>query len=119
MAIREYGGNILGHEILDMTLGEMKNYISEWFSFPGVKMIADGNDASNRKVVIIEEKSGKVVFEYAFTDNEPVTDETLVSTSGILNEELRGLIAQGYMLDKMIESPTIFDESDQEPGQRQ
>ena len=94
---------ILDKDIVQMSLGEMKNYIAEWFLGTNSKIVAGAYDTFERKVVITEEGSEKVIFEHNFTVRDFVTDDAIVSTSGILDDELRGLVAQCYRLDKQLE----------------
>lgn len=88
---------------VNMTLGEMKNYLSEWFLGTNFKIVAGAYDTFDRKVVISEEGSGDLIFEHTFTVKDFVTDDAIVSTSSIINEELRGLVEQCYRLDKQLE----------------
>ena len=91
---------------VNMTLGEMKNYLSEWFLNISSKVELGSYDTFERRVVITEPESGEILFTRSFGVDELVTNDVLVSTSGIVNDELRGLIEQCHRLDKQIEQTT-------------
>ncbi|MBP3582291.1 MAG: hypothetical protein J6J33_06030 [Clostridia bacterium] len=109
----------LNKDIVQMTLGEMKSYIAEWFLGTNSKIVAGAYDTFDRKVVITEEGSEKVIFEHTFTVKDFVTDDAIVSTSSILNDELRGLIAQCYRLDKQLEESAKERELNNNANQKQ
>ncbi len=109
----------LDKNIVQMTLGEMKGYISEWFLGTYSKIVAGAYDTFDRKVVILEEGSDNVIFEHNFTVKDFVTDDAIVSTSSILNEELRGLVAQCYRLDKQLEESKRENEAKKSGAQKQ
>ena len=88
---------------INMTLGEMKRYLSEWFLGTNFKIVAGEYDTFNRQVVITEENSDLVLFARDFDVKELITDESIVSTDCIKNDELRGLVEQCYRLDKQLE----------------
>lgn len=109
----------LNNDIVQMSLGEMKNYISEWFLGINTKIVAGAYDTFDRKYVITEEGSGNVIFEHTFKVQDFVTDDAMVSTSGILDDELRGLIAQCHRLDKQLAELDKNKESSQTASQKQ
>ena len=106
-------------DIVQMTLGEMKNYIAEWFLGTNSKIVAGAYDTFERKVVITEDSSAEVVFEHNFTVKDFITDDAIVSTADILDDELRGLVAQCYRLDKQLEETMNEKKSQQTANQKQ
>ena len=87
-----------------LTLGEMKNYLSEWFAHELVsKTIAGKYDSFERIYQLFEEGSNKVIFEHVFGISQFDTLDAIVSTAGIKDEELRGVVEQCIGLDRQME----------------
>lgn len=82
---------------------EMKQYLGEWFFFGTTSKIVPGKyDSGERTYQILDATSDEVIFEHLLGIDVIDDENALVSTNGIKNEELRGLIEQSIELDKQI-----------------
>ncbi len=90
---------------ITMSLGKMRNLISEWFNGATDKIIISGAyDSYDRKYVIFDRNNAdNVLLEKIFKVDELISDESKISTKNILNDEFRAMIVQCYCLDKQIE----------------
>lgn len=88
-----------------IALGKMKDYLSEWFAGPlKSKTVLGKYDSYERIYQLFEEGSEEsIVFEHVFKADQLESEDALVSTAGIKEEELRGLIEQCIGLDRQIE----------------
>ena len=88
-----------------LTMAELEKYISEWIS--GIMPVKSAEQ--NGEVIeylIIEPTGCSIVYSCRFNSEEYKGEEnTICSTAGITNDELRGLIEKCISLDKqMLES---------------
>ena len=60
-------------------------------------------EENKRSYSILETDTKEVVFEHKFVGNNDDVSDLIVSTAGIKNEELRGLVEQCWRLDQQIE----------------
>ncbi len=88
-----------------LTIATLRNYLDEWlFSTMSLKLLIDGRDDAFN-FVIVNSSNGEVVYRTTYAKGEFVSEEeTICSTSGIVNEEFRGVIEHSIMLDKQIAS---------------
>lgn len=86
-----------------MPLSEMKRYIGEWiFGDLQSSIEVGGYDSFEKIFKLRSEHDGELCFSQKFGFNEVVDDSTLVSTNGVVDEELRGLIVQCFSLDEQL-----------------
>lgn len=86
-----------------LTITGLRNYLDEWFlGTMSLGMLVDGSNDSFH-FLIIETTNNDVIFETIYKKDEyKGEDETICSTSGIVDEELRGLVEQCIALDKQL-----------------
>lgn len=84
-----------------LSLGQMKSYLSEWFDSLTEEIVkVDCQDYN--KALIIKDDKNKSVFYAPLADDESVNDKSQVFLSGIVNDELRGIINKCIELDAQI-----------------
>lgn len=88
-----------------LTISALRNYLDEWFNGTmSLAMSVDGRD-DIFNFLIVNSFNGEVIFSTIYDNHEYSNeDEAICSTSGIVNEELRGIIEKCIMLDKQVES---------------
>ena len=103
-----------------LKLSEMKNYLSEWFAGDLVSKTVMGKyDTYERIYQLYEEgREHEIVFEHIFGVNQLESPDAIVSTKGIKNEELRGVVEQCIMLDAQIEAYRKTDEEKASQNQK-
>lgn len=86
-----------------LTISGIRKYLDEWFAGTmSMGLLIDGRDDAFR-YVIVETTKGDVVFETIFNKFDyKGEDETICSTAGIVNEELRGMVEKCILLDKQM-----------------
>ena len=90
----------------EMSFGKMKEYLTEWYYEPEFSVVQTPCREGDNVFVchsLKENKTGEVVFVWSQEMGIAFDEKTMVSTSGVVGEELRGLIAQCYYLDKQLE----------------
>lgn len=89
-----------------MPYGKMKEYLSEWYYEPQFSLSAKAGEYDSNKIfhILKENYTGEVVFVWEADMYERFGEDTMVSTAGIVGDELRGLIEQCYELDKRLEA---------------
>lgn len=98
----------------NLTLSKLRDYIDEWvMSTMSLKMLIDGNpDAFH--YMIVYEPSKEVVFSQDYKNSEFTDEEnTMCSTTGIVNEDLRGLVEQAIDIDRELEAKRFSNPSAQ------
>jgi len=89
---------------ISMTSEEMFQRLSEWFfQLMSVVVLLEDEEENKRSYSILETDTKEVVFEHKFVGNNDDVGDLIVSTAGIKNEELRGLVEQCWRLDQQIE----------------
>ena len=91
---------------INMSYSKIKEYLGEWYydaHFSTIEKPA-GYDTAKKFCILKEEQTGEEVFVWMTDIGEPLTEETIVSTAGIVGDELRGLIEQCYHLDAQIKA---------------
>lgn len=91
---------------IDMSFSQIKDYLGEWYydaHFSTIEKPA-GYDTAKKFCILREERTGEEVFVWMTDIGTPITEDTMVSTAGIVGDELRGLIEQCYHLDKQIKA---------------
>ena len=85
-----------------LPIKEMEKYVSEWFN--RCKSDASALIDTPDEVIyrITDLSSNKVVYFHQFKAGE-YSDDAVISTDGIINEELRGLVEQCIDLDRQLE----------------
>lgn len=89
-----------------MPFGKLKEYLSEWYYEPEFSITETPCREGDNCFVchsLKENKTGEVVFVWSQDLAVRFDEKTMVSTSGVVGEELRGLIAQCYYLDRQLE----------------
>lgn len=96
-----------------MPYKKMKEYLSEWYYEPQFSVSVKPAEYDSSKIfhVVTENYSGEVVFVWQTEMAEMFNDETMVSSTGIVGDELRGLIEQCFDLDKQLEADLNKDEN--------
>ena len=86
-----------------LTIAGLKNYLNEWFlGTMSLAMLIDGNSDSFH-YIIIETTNNEVIYQTTYKQNEyKGDDQTICSTAGIVDDELRGLVEQCIALDKQM-----------------
>ncbi len=99
-------------------LADLKCYLSEWF-FMGVtsKVKPVNYDSYNRLYQILDTYSDELLFEHLFGVDTIDMENAEVSTAGIKNQELRGLVEQSIALDNQIEFYKKRDEAQKQQSQ--
>lgn len=88
---------------IKMSLSELKKYLSEWIAGDLQSSVEAGKYDSFEKIYKLKsECDGEVLFSQKFGCNEVIDENTAVSTNGIVDDELRGLIVQCRCLDNRI-----------------
>lgn len=84
-----------------MPYGKIKEYLSEWYYEPQFSLSAKAGAYDSNKIfhILRENYTGEVVFVWEADMTEKFDENTMVSTAGIVGDELRGLIEQCYALD--------------------
>ena len=104
-----------------MPYGKIKEYLSEWYYEPQFSVSVQPGEYDSGKIfhVVKENYSGDIVFVWQTGMAERFDENTMVSTSGIVGDELRGLIEQCYDLDKQLEAGLNEAETEQQvPAQK-
>ena len=86
-----------------LELSKLKQYISEWFLDIHSTIELGKYDSFDRIYKIYDSTSSNLVYLHTFKVSEMLDESAKVSTSGIIDEELRGLVEQCIMLDKQLE----------------
>lgn len=86
-----------------LELSKLKTYIGEWFLDISSSIEPGKYDSYERIYKIYDTSSSELVYTHTFGGAEMVDESAMVSTSGIINEELRGLVEQCITLDKQLE----------------
>ena len=85
-----------------LKLKEMENYIFEWF-YRCKSEVCGLTDSSDELIYRITDlSSNKVVYSRQLKHGE-YSEDAVVSTEGIIDEEFRGLIEQCIDLDRQLE----------------
>ena len=96
-----------------MPYGKMKEYLSEWYCEPQFSLSAKAGEYDTNKIfhILKENYTGEVVFVWEADMCERFGEDTMVSTAGIVGDELRGLIEQCYALDMRLEADLAAEKS--------
>lgn len=97
---------------LTMSLSEMKSLISEWIPNISEKIIMNGEyDSYKRVLEIFNNEDKSIIFRKVFNVDELISENSRVSTQNILNDDLRGLIAQCHELDMQLQESVEIKEN--------
>ena len=102
-------------------LQKMKEYLSEWFAGDLISKTSLGRyDSYERIYQIFEEGNEKdIIFEHVFGVSQLESPNAIVSTAGIKDEQLRGVVEQSIMLDAQIEAYRRENEEESSANQKQ
>ena len=99
-----------------LTITGLRGYLNEWFN--GTMSMGLLNDGNNEtfNFVIVETTNQSVIYSCCFKNNEyKGEDETICSTAGIVNEELKGLVEQCIALDKQMAEYKAKEQNNNQP----
>ncbi len=88
----------------NMTFGQLKKYLGEWYDSSkfGTQIKVGEYESGKVYHFLVDTSTGERIF-YEFLElGADLNDNTVVSTTNILNDELRGIIEQSYSLDKQL-----------------
>ena len=93
-------------QAIEMPYSKMKEYLSEWYYEAEFSTVERPAAYDSMKVfhILKENNTGEEVFVWMSDLGEPFVEDTVVSTMGIVGDELRGLIEQCYVLDMQMKA---------------
>ena len=84
-------------------MSKLKEYISEWFLDVSSTIELGKYDSFERIYNLYDVSSSELIFKQTLKVSDIDVEKSLASTSGIINDELRGLVEQCIALDKQME----------------
>ena len=93
-----------------LTLGEMRRYLNEWFASRLTEEVISVNYQDYTKALVMKDDKNNNIFYAPFSSFEKINDNTKVSLSGIVNQELKGLVGKCIDLDKQLSANEVTSE---------
>lgn len=86
-----------------LTQSEMKKYVQEWIPNLSTMIYVSNIKTDEADLKMIDVSNGELIFSQHLKQSKISEKDKVVSTSGIIDEELRGLIEQCISLDRQLE----------------
>lgn len=90
-----------------LTIKKLRDYFDEWLG-ETMSMGLSSDEKDKFNFVIVETSNQNVIYSCSFNNNEYFGEnDTICSTSGIVNQEFRGVIEKCIVLDNQIDEKKL------------